>query len=95
MAGDDDWSDPTVVELPEQTQRFQQGGIVGHMTRQLFGEPDPEIRARMDRAARRLEFRARVRTVQEVAITVGIIVLVVLAAAVLLRLYNVVGEVWT
>jgi hypothetical protein len=70
------------------------GGLINHMT-QVFGDPDPEIVAQRRRARRRAEFRARVRTVQEVAITVAIIVLAVLAAAVLLRLYGVIGEVWT
>lgn len=88
MSRDDDWSDPTQVELPDATRPIPQGGIVGSLTRQWFGDPDPKIKARM-------EFRARVRTVQEVAIMVAIIVLAILAAAVLFRLYFVVGDVWT
>jgi len=84
-------ADPT-----EQTPApLNSGGLVNHMTQMMFGDPDPEVVAQRRRARRRAEFRARVRTVQEVAITVAIIVLAVLAAGVLLRLYGVVGEVWT
>jgi len=75
--------------------QLHSGGLINHMTQVLVGDPDPEVVAQRRRARRRAEFRARVRTVQEVAITVAIIVLSLLAAGVLLRLYGVVGEVWT
>jgi hypothetical protein len=69
--------DPTVVA----------GGIVGQLTSAMFGDPDEETRGRMNRSTRRREFRDRVRTVQELAITVAIVIIAIAAVFVLARLY--------
>lgn len=76
MSRDDDWSDPTVVEIPDRTRVGSKGnpdGFVPQLTNALFGsQAAAESQAAAHRIQRRARYMADLKVIQQTAITAAI-----------------------